>query len=169
MEQVLTGWSLSLSCAASPRCPPSSCSSASPPPVTWQQCNVRRLFSRLALLLLSHFHLLSPPSAGLPPCSAGQYVQAGKKQGCRTSPRPSGGAQVGRRPGGSISNPVPTLGRPQPVGRHLPRVPALISWCVCTPGSREGNIAHVPSKSLAFANCTNHTVNFVLVSANHLD
>ena len=45
-------------------------------------------------------------------------------------------SSTGWAPVGRLNiQPCPTLGRPQPVARHLPRVPALISWCVCTPGS----------------------------------
>ena len=103
-------------------------------------CNVRRLFSQLALLLLpSHFHLLSPrlPVQCRP-------VRASEETGLPHEPRtirtntgwaPERGAQY------PTLNP-PWVG-PQPVVRHLPGVPALISWwCVCTPG--KGN-AHVSS------------------------
>ena len=86
----------------------------------------------------------------------------------KTILRSTGWAPVG----GSISNPGSTLGRPQPVVRHLPRVPALISWCVCTPGwhwHQPANIAHVPSKNLAFTNCTNRTIKLFFISVNHDD
>ena len=75
MEPSLTGWSLSLLCEASPRCPPSSWSSPTSPLVTWQQCNVRCLFSLLPLLLLS------PPSAGLPRAVQASTCKQGRNRG----------------------------------------------------------------------------------------
>ena len=86
----------------------------------------------------------------------------------KTILRSTGWAPVG----GSISNPGSTLGRPQPVVRHLPRVPALISWCVCTPGwhwHQPANIAHGPSNNFAFTNFTNRGVKLVFILANDDD
>ena len=91
--------------------------------------------------LILHFHLLSPPSAGLPvQC---RPVRASEETGMPRQPRTirtnTGWAPIRGAQYPALS--PPWVG-PQPVARHLPRVPALISWCVCTPG--KGN-AHVPS------------------------
>ena len=97
----LTGWSLSLSCAASPRCPPSSCSSTSLQRFTRQQDDVQRLLLQLALLL---------SSSSLPTTLAGQYVQAGKEQGCRAQ---AGTIRTRAQVGRDIQ-PCTTLGRSRP-------------------------------------------------------
>ena len=130
MEQALTGWSLSLSCEVSPRCPPSSSSSASSPPVTWQQCNVRRLFSQLANL--DPPFPLPPPLSSL--CWLARAVQAST---CKRRNRDAAPAQdhphqhrLGPDQGGSISSPVPTLGRP-PTGCKTPAKGASSDLMVC--------------------------------------
>ena len=162
MEPSLTGWSLSLSCEASPRCPPSSWSSPTSPLVTWQQCNVRCLFSRLPLLLLS------PPCAGLPRAVQASRCKQGRNRGAARAQDHPQEHRLG--PGRRLNiQPWLHLGRPQPVARHLPRVPALISWCVCTPGwhwHQPANIAHGPSNNLAF---TNRAVKLVFILANDDD
>ena len=113
-----TGWSLSLSCAASPRCPPSSCSSTSLQRFTRQQDDVQRLLLQLALLL---------SGSSLPTLAGGRPVRASRQR----AGLPRSGSDHPHKSTGWAGYPtLHHLGSvaAQPVGRHLPRLTLISCW-----------------------------------------
>ena len=113
----LTGWSLSLSCAASPRCPPSSCSSTSLQRFTWcpRRCPAPASSTR------------SPPQRLLSPHRTGRPVRA-SRQGAGL---PRSGSDHPHKSTGWAGYPtLHHLGSvaAQPVGRHLPRLTLISCW-----------------------------------------
>ena len=140
MGPSLTGWSLSLSCAASPRCPPSSCSSTSLQRFTRQQDDVQRLLLQLALLL---------SGSSLPTLAGGRPVRA-SRQGAGL-PRSNSDHPQEHRLGG-ISNPAPPWVGRGPTGWSTPaKANSDLMLAECTPGIQHHicpqplGLHHIPS------------------------
>ena len=75
---------------------------------------------------------------------------------------------TGWAPAGRLNiQPCPHLGS-APTGWETPAKGASSDLMVCLyTWQQPGNIAHVPSKPLAFTNCTNHAAKLAFILANH--